>query len=252
VIPIGTLFSDDQEGRVSGEPEWMPTSEEVVRARVSLERRGIVQGLSIGPAASELVLPGQVPWSWWAFALLWIVVWPAAIALKAAGLAPAWLPLWLILILAVLHMIALAGPVVYSERVNSHSDLRRRFGKVRTIAEMLALEPPEFENWVAMLFQLIGYKVKNTREVADHGIDLVVSDGRVRYGLVQCKRYRGTVGEPIVRDLYGTLTHEKADFGWLVTTGGISKQARTWAMAGGKPLELWDGQKLVEMAQRYR
>jgi restriction system protein len=193
---------------------------------------------------------GQIPWLWWGFALAWIVIWPALIALSVAGLVPGWLPMWLILLLAALHMLALTGPVVYSERLASHSDLRRRFGTVRTLAEMLALEPVEFENWVAMLFQLIGYQVKNTQEVADHGIDLLVSDGHVRYGLVQCKRYRGTVGEPVVRDLYGTLMHENADCAWLVTTGGISRQAREWSI--GKPMELWDGQTLVELARRHR
>jgi len=248
---IGTLFPpNDEESRVSGEPEWMPTPEEVARARVSLERRGVVQSLSIGLTGAELVPPGQIPWLWWGLALLWIVVWPALIALSVGGRGPDWLPLWLILLVTLLHMLVLAGPVVYTERLASQGELRRRFGKVKTLAEMLALEPVEFENWVAMLFQLIGYKVKNTQEVADHGVDLFVSDGHVRYGLVQCKRYRGTVGEPVVRDLYGTLTHENADYGWLVTTGGISRQARGWA--NGKPIELWDGQKLVELARRYR
>ena len=52
-----------------------------------------------------------------------------------------------------------------------------------------------------MLFQINGYQVKNTQDVADHGIDLQVSSQQLRYGLVQCKRYRGTVGEPTVRDL---------------------------------------------------
>ena len=246
---LGVQFQDDQESRSAGEPEWMPTPEEVARARVSLERRGVVQSLSVGLAGAELVPPGQIPWLWWGLALLWIVAWPALIALSVGGRSPGWLPFWLILILAVLHMLVLAGPVFYSERLASRGELRRRFGKVKTLAEMLALEPSEFENWVAMLFQLIGYKVRNTQEVADHGIDLLVSDGHVPYGLVQCKRYRGTVGEPVVRDLYGTLVHENADFGWLVTTGGISRQARGWA--NGKPIELWDGQKLVEMARRY-
>jgi restriction endonuclease Mrr len=44
--------------------------------------------------------------------------------------------------------------------------------------------------------------------------------------------------------------HERADYGWLATTGGLSRQAREWA--AGKPLDLWDGQKLVEYARKYR
>jgi hypothetical protein len=247
---LSGLFQENQDSRVTGEPEWMPTPNQVARARASLERRGVVRSLGITPAGADLVPAGQTPWLWWGFALAWVVVWPALIALSVGGLISVWLPLWLILLFAALHMLALAGPVFYSERTASQGELRRRFGKVRTLAEMLALEPVEFENWVAMLFQLIGYKVKNTQEVADHGIDLLVSDGQVSYGLVQCKRYRGTVGEPVVRDLYGTLIHESADCGWLVTTGGISRQAREWA--GSKPIELWDGQTLVELARRHR
>jgi restriction system protein len=92
--------------------------------------------------------------------------------------------------------------------------------------------------------------VQNTQDTADHGIDLVVTLPQLGLGLVQCKRYRGTVGEPIVRDLYGTLMHERANYGWLATTGGISRQARGWAT--GKPIDLWDGQKLVEYARKYR
>ncbi len=147
-------------------------------------------------------------------------------------------------------MLALAGPVLVTERATSQDTLRRRFGKVRTIAQMLALEPNEFETWSGMLFELMGYRVENTQDGADHGIDLEVANNRVRYGLVQCKRYRGTVGEPTVRDLYGTMTHEAADYGWLVTTGGISRQAHDWS--AGKPIDLWDGQTLEELARKHR
>ncbi|MBC8450450.1 MAG: restriction endonuclease, partial [Chloroflexi bacterium] len=37
-----------------------------------------------------------------------------------------------------------------------------------------------------------------------------------------------------------------ADLGFLVTTGSISRAARTWAQ--GKPLELIDGERLVRLA----
>jgi HJR/Mrr/RecB family endonuclease len=161
-----------------------------------------------------------------------------------------WLPWWLALLLAGLHIALLTGPVLLSERAGAAGGIRERFTKIQTVAQMLALEPSEFEAWTGMLFMLLGYRVRNTQDVADHGIDLQVTNARVRYGLVQCKRYRGTVGEPTVRDLYGTLIHEHADFGWLVTTGGVSRQARDWA--AGKPLELWDGQKLMEYARSFR
>ena len=99
-----------------------------------------------------------------------------------------------------------------------------------------------------MMFQLKGYRVRNTQYSGDHGVDIEVSKPPVNTGLVQCKRYRGTVGERVVRELYGTLIHERGDRAWLATTGAISRQARDWS--NGKPIELWDGQKLVEEARQ--
>lgn len=243
-----TLIPD--EGQIYREPEWMPSPAEVARARAELERKGIVRSLGRGPAGKQLVPAGEAPWPWLLAATAWVIAWPALIALRLGQeWGAAWLPWWLPVVMAALHLLALAGPVLLAERDAGQSALRRRFGKIRTVAQMLALEPDEFETWVGMLFMLGGYRVKNTQYVADHGIDLIVQGAGLRYGLVQCKRYRGTVGEPIVRDLYGTLIHEKADYGWLATTGGVSRQAREWA--AGKPLELWDGQKLVELVKKY-
>ena len=247
---FGSLFSAEQHVRPNGEPEWMPGSDEVARARAGLEREGVVCSLARGAGAPPLVAPGQTPWLWWGGAALWLVVWPAVIALRLGLGKWPWLPWWLAPLVALCHLLVLVGPVLYSERLAGRGELRRRFGRVQTLAQMLALEPAEFEVWTAMLFQLMGYQVRNTADGADHGIDLEVANDRLRHGLVQCKRYRGSVGEPTVRDLYGTIAHERADFGWLVTTGAISRQAREWA--DGKPMELWDGLKLVELARRYR
>jgi restriction system protein len=246
---LASFFSAEPDRQGLGEPEWMPSLEVVARARANLERRGIVRCLSRGVGGPQWVAPGETPWLWWGAAALWIVLWPGLIAWKAGG-ELAWLPWWLPVILAMVHMLGLAAPVWISERAATREDLRRRFGRIRTIAEMLALEPSEFESWTGMMFQLLGYRVENTQDVADHGIDLVVRNPQVPYGLVQCKRYRGTVGEPVVRDLFGTLVHENADRSWLVTTGGISRQAHQWST--GKPIELWDGQRLVDYARRLR
>lgn len=237
------------EPRLNGEPDWMPDPAQVAQARNRLERDGLDLHPSWGEAR-RLVAPGETPWIWWAAAALWVIVWPALIVLRLRTDLIDWAPAWLLPALALVHMLALAAPVLYAERASSRSELRRRFGVVRTLPEMLALGPGEFEAWTALLFRLLGYRVTDTQLVGDHGIDLLVSSDQLRRGVVQCKRYRGTVGEPTVRDLYGTMMHENADFAWLVTTGAISRQAREWAE--GKPMELWDGRQLMEMARRYR
>ncbi|OQA40434.1 MAG: Restriction endonuclease [Chloroflexi bacterium ADurb.Bin325] len=243
------LFAADQ-GGAGGEPDWLPLPDAVRRARAQLERRGVLAALREPPAGLRMVPAGEPPWPWLLAAAAWVIVWPAVIAVQFGGDVFPWLSPWLVLLLALLHMLLLVGPVYVAVRDASRSALQRRFGQISTLAQMLALEPDEFEAWVGMLFTLEGYDVQNTQQVADHGIDLAVRGNGLRYGLVQCKRYRGAVGEPAVRDLYGTLVHEGAEHAWLVTTGAISRQAREWA--AGKPIELWDGQQLAALAKKHR
>jgi restriction system protein len=240
-----------EDGQGFHEPEWMPTPEEVAAARAELARRGGLAALHREPASTRMVVPGTTPWPWIAGAVLWVLIWPAVIALRVGlGWWEDWLPLWAPFAGAALHMLVLAGPVVLAERDSGRSALRRRFGRVQTVAQMLALDPAEFEIWIGIMFRLNGYRVRNTQYSGDHGVDIEVSKPPVNTGLVQCKRYRGTVGERVVRELYGTLIHERGDRAWLATTGAISRQAREWA--SGKPIELWDGQKLVELARKAR
>ncbi len=249
-------FQANHENHVMGEPEWLPTVEEVARARARLAKLGVLEGLrrtrGLGSGWAP-VAPGDTPWAWWSAAALWIILWPALIAFRYGLGRWDWLPWWLLPALAAAHMLALAAPVGLSAlamRGGSPALLRQRFGQVQTLADMLALEPDEFEAWTALLFQMMGYRVRNPRDTGDHGIDLLVYADALPLGLVQCKRYRGTVGEPTVRDLYGTLTGAGADHAWLVTTGAISRQAREWA--AGKRMELWDGRELVTLARKYR
>jgi restriction system protein len=114
-----------------------------------------------------------------------------------------------------------------------------------TLGHLLALSPGEFEERAKMLFQSRGYHVVNTPDTADHGIDLLLIDPLGQKGVAQCKRYVSTVGESVVRDLYGTVLHESAALGYLITTAKISQPARLWAQ--GKPLELIDGDRLVRL-----
>ena len=66
-----------------------------------------------------------------------------------------------------------------------------------------------------------------------------------RRAVVQCKRYRHVIGPEIVRELFGTMIHERAAHGFLVTTAEISDGARSWA--ADKPITLIDGMSLVSL-----
>ena len=120
--------------------------------------------------------------------------------------------------------------------------------KVLNLEQLQALDPGAFEAYVAeRLFMRLGYQADNTRNTKDGGIDVLVTDRFGQTAVVQCKRYRGTVGEAVVRDLYGTMMHANATYAYLVTTGAISDEARRWAQ--GKPIDLIDGPQLVELTK---
>ncbi len=114
------------------------------------------------------------------------------------------------------------------------------------ITALYALSPGEFEQYVASLFAQKGYKVKLRGRSGDHGVDLELSQPSGKRAIVQCKRYQRTIGPDIVRELYGTLIHERVAHAFLVTTADISESAREWAQ--GKPITLIDGELLVQVA----
>jgi restriction system protein len=79
-------------------------------------------------------------------------------------------------------------------------------------------------------------------------VDVIVQATNGEKWIVQCKRYSGSVGEPIVRDLFGTMLHEDAQKAYLMTTGSISNQAREWAQR--KPIILYEGEDFVTLIRR--
>lgn len=115
------------------------------------------------------------------------------------------------------------------------------------LEELYNLHPADFERYVARLFRQKGYKAAVRGRSGDLGVDLVVTRKGGKRAIVQCKRYRNTIGPDVVRELYGTLIHEGVSHAFLVTTADISESARTWAQ--GKPMTLIDGQTLVAIAR---
>lgn len=136
-----------------------------------------------------------------------------------------------------------------------NTTLRRWRGTVRNTRwaplrqeELYKLTPKEFEAYVAQhIFARQGYYVHDTPHVKDGGIDVLLEDSIGVHAIVQCKRYRNTVGEATVRELYGTVVGNGAMYGFLATSGGISAEARRWAE--DKPMDLLDGEQLEKLGR---
>jgi restriction endonuclease Mrr len=130
-----------------------------------------------------------------------------------------------------------------SRRQREYDEYRSRIRLPRYLSLM---DPYEFEHLVCEVFRRRGYKVQETPASGDDGVDgFLRSQGKLY--LLQCKRVKGGVGAPVVRDLYGAMTHESADGGFLVTTGSASDSARRWA--SGKPIEIIELGKLSDMVR---
>lgn len=123
---------------------------------------------------------------------------------------------------------------------------RQYFKRIQDHENLLKISPIEFEEIVGKCFRKMGYFVEHTPKSHDEGIDLkITKNGKL--AVVQCKRYNGSVGQPVLRDLYGSMIHNRANESYLVTTGKMTQAAKTWAT--GKPITLIAGADLVEWIQ---
>lgn len=129
-------------------------------------------------------------------------------------------------------------------------NLQMTADNARTSKDLLRLSPKEFEDMVVEYYLTTGNKAKRTGTIGDHGVDVVVNTANGEKWVIQCKRWRGNVGEPIIRDFHGVMQHEKADKGVIITTGYFTSQAREWSR--GKPLTLIEGDEFLYLLKKAR
>lgn len=117
---------------------------------------------------------------------------------------------------------------------------------------LMDLTPFAFEQLVGNLFAKMGLDAKQTQASRDGGVDVVAFDTRPVIGgkvVIQAKRYRHTVGVAAVRDLFGTMNHEGANKGILVTTSSYGPDA--YDFIKNKPIELIDGGGLLYYLEQH-
>ena len=115
------------------------------------------------------------------------------------------------------------------------------------LSQLGTLTPEGFEEFVAELFESLGYEVDRVGGTGDEGADLRVRRKGL-LGVVQCKYHtRGVVGSPDLQKFLGTVHHTKSHKGFFVTTRTFSLSAERFA--ADHPIELIDGPRLVELVQ---
>jgi restriction system protein len=121
---------------------------------------------------------------------------------------------------------------------------------------LAAMDWQDFEHLIREVFEkefaASGAEVRVTRASRDYGVDAIVFDpDAIRGGkyVIQAKRYTDSVGVDAVRDLYGTVTHEGANRGILVTTSSYGPESYEWSK--DKPITLIDGPNLLSILRRH-
>lgn len=125
----------------------------------------------------------------------------------------------------------------------------------RLLATIQSLPFDGFERLCQRLLREAGFQqVTVTGKSGDNGIDghgILELNAFVTFKvLFQCKRYKGSVATSVIRDFRGAM-EGRADKGIIITTGTFTQDARREARRdGARPIELVDGEKLVDMFEK--
>ncbi|URZ16635.1 restriction endonuclease [Clostridium felsineum] len=127
----------------------------------------------------------------------------------------------------------------------------------RHIREVLInMDPYGFERLSQRLLRECGFsQVVVTKKSGDGGID---GNGKFRINGIfsfnvafQCKRYKGVVGSPEIRNFRGSLTTD-VEKGVFITTGTFSISAKDEASKPGKKqIDLIDGEEFINKLAEY-
>jgi restriction system protein len=128
---------------------------------------------------------------------------------------------------------------------------RRLVDEQQSLETLRATSWKDFEYLVAEAYRRRGFTVDySVSKGSDGGVDLVLQKGG-RRSLVQCKQWKVfSVGRPVLQQMFGIMTAERADEAIIVTSGRFTNEAREFA--NGKPIQLLDGPNLLELVKSVK
>jgi HJR/Mrr/RecB family endonuclease len=127
---------------------------------------------------------------------------------------------------------------------------------LREPESLYRLPPRKFEEFIAAILEDLGWEINLTPATSDGGRDIIAvvpSEIGNLLCLVEVKRYRQDrkVGVELVRQLYGTVTHEEASYGLLVTSSSFSKEAMRFEQVHRYRIGLKDFGHVLEWTRRF-
>lgn len=121
---------------------------------------------------------------------------------------------------------------------------------LKTLAQ--ELKGHAMAEFVAHLLHTMGYQVRLSPEGPDGGVDIVAHKDELGFEppiiKVQVKSTEGSIGDPIVSQLYGKV--ERSEYGMVITLGTFTNQAINFARNKSN-LRLIDGDNLVNLILQH-
>lgn len=121
---------------------------------------------------------------------------------------------------------------------------------LKTLAQ--ELKGHALAEFIAHLLGAMGYRTRLSPEGPDGGIDIIAHKDELGFEppiiKVQVKSTEGSIGDPIVSQLYGKV--EKSEYGMVVTLGTFTNQAESFARNKSN-LRLIDGDELVGLILQH-
>lgn len=145
---------------------------------------------------------------------------------------------------------------INTEPISEDCNYEKKDWREQTSEILQNLDPYAFERLAQRLLRECGFSdVEVTKKSGDGGID---GTGKLRINGIfsfnvafQCKRYKGQVGAPQIRDFRGSLG-TNIEKGVLITTGSFTREAKEEASSEGKRLiDLMDGEELINKMAEY-
>ena len=104
--------------------------------------------------------------------------------------------------------------------------------KIYNMAQIDTLTGIEFENYLKVLFEKMGYNVKLTKKSGDYGADLILNK-RGKQTIVQAKCYSKTVGVKAVQEVISARVHYGIKNAMVITNNYFSREAENLALESG-------------------
>ena len=134
-------------------------------------------------------------------------------------------------------------------------DAREILSNMSDGENLASMDWDDFEHLCRELFERVfasnGATVSVTQASRDQGVDAIINDPDPIKGgkiVIQAKRYVNTVDVSAVRDLWGTVSHEGAMKGLLVTTSQFGPDS--YSFSKDKPITLINGSELLYLLEQ--